>query len=434
MARGWRAVRLHPLLRAVAQVGLAAMLAASAVGAGPASDDTKGAPRAPSAPVSAAPAAPAASGALAASTSGTVWLAGPAGSALELEAALLQAKDGDTIELLSGEYRGGLLIENRRLTLRGMFGGKAPVIHGKGVAGSAHALWTLRGGQVTLQNLEFRGARSVDGSGTGVRLEGGQHTLQRCQFFDNEYGVFSSNDEQAQLTIEASVFGMAPRVVGGLHHLLNVGRIARLSISGSRFQQGFEGHLIKTRARENIIAYNFIHDGQRGGASYEIEIANGGLATVIGNVVGQGSDTQNPVLLGYGTEDRGWDQNVLLVAHNTFINWGWAPAWFMRVISDNLPAQTEVVAVNNLLVGGGLFEWGAPGLFEGNRHATRGMLRDADTYAFELAPGSMWRGSGVDPRAVMGRDLSPKAEYVWPVGTRALPAGRTSWAPGAFQN
>jgi hypothetical protein len=39
---------------------------------------------------------------------------------------------------------------------------------------------------------------------------------------------------------------MAPKVVGGLYHLLNVGRIAKLSITGSRFQQGFEGHLIKT--------------------------------------------------------------------------------------------------------------------------------------------------------------------------------------------
>jgi hypothetical protein len=32
---------------------------------------------------------------------------------------------------------------------------------------------------------------------------------------------------------------MAPKVVGGLYHLLNVGRIAKLSITGSRFQQGF---------------------------------------------------------------------------------------------------------------------------------------------------------------------------------------------------
>ena len=421
MAGGWQYLGRNPWAQALGLVGMAVMLVVSPGALAAAADNAAAAP-ATAAPVAQAP------------TAGTVWLAGPAGSALELEAALLQAKDGDTIELLSGEYRGGLLIENRRLTLRGMNGGKAPVIRGKGAAGNNKALWTVRGGQVTLQNLEFRGARSAEGSGAGVRHEGGQLTLQRCAFFDNEHGLFSTNDDKAQITIEASVFGLAPRVVGGLHHLLNVGRIAKLSISGSRFQQGFEGHLIKTRARENLITYNFIHDGQRGGASYEIDIANGGLATIIGNVIGQGADTQNPVLLGYGTEDRAWDQNVLLVAHNTFISWGWTPAWFMRVISDKLPPQTEVVAVNNVLVGGGLFGLGSPGFFEGNRHATRGMLRDAETYAFELVPGSIWRNSGIDPRAVNGHDLSPKAEYVWPAGTRPLPGGRSSWAPGAFQN
>ena len=374
----------------------------------------------------------AATAAPAVASSAAVWLVGPEGAAKALEEALRKAKDGDTIELLPGDYSGGLLIENRRLTLRGVAGAKPPLIKGDGKPGAAKALWTVRGGDVTLQNLEFRGARSSEGSGAGVRHEGGQLRLQRCQFFDNEHGLFSADDAKARITIEDSVFGLAPKVVGGLHHVLNVGRVARLSISGSRFQQGFEGHLIKTRARENLIAYNFIHDGIRGGASYEIDIAHGGLATVIGNVIGQGSQSQNPVMVAYGTEGRPWDKNVLLVAHNTFINWGWTPAWFLRVLSDKLPADTEVIAVNNLLVGGGVFSMTAPGRFAGNRHATLGMLSDADTYAFELPPGSIWRTSGIDPRAVDGRDLAPKAEYQWPLGTKELPP-RTSWAPGAFQ-
>ena len=271
-----------------------------------------------------------------------VWLAGPEGSALTVEQALLKAKDGDTIDLLPGEYRGGLLIENRRLVFRGVAGGKPVLIKGDGKAGTLKALWTIRGGQVTLQNLEFWGAKSAEGSGAAVRQEGGQLLIQGCQFYDNEHGLLSINDPQAQLTIESSVFGMAPKMVGGLHHLLNVGRINKLSITGSRFQQGFEGHLIKTRARENIIAYNFIHDGQRGGASYEIDIAHGGLATVLGNVIAQGSDSQNPVMVGYATEDQVWDKNVLLLAHNTFINYGWLPAWYLRVIKAHLPGEPQV--------------------------------------------------------------------------------------------
>ena len=363
----------------------------------------------------------------------TTWLAGPAGSAMSLADAVLKAQDGDTIELLSGDYSGGLVIDQRKLTLRGMAGGKAPVIKGNGKAGSSKGLWTVRGGQVLVQNLEFRGARGADGSGAGIHQEGGELAIERCTFFDNEHGIFSSNDNKATLRISASAFGMAPKVVGGLHHVLNIGRIAKLDITGSRFQQGFEGHLIRTRARENIISYNFIHDGVRGGASYEIDIANGGLATVIGNVIGQGADSQNPVLLAYGSEDRAWDKNVLLVAHNTFVNYGWVPAWVMRVFRNHLPPDTEVIGVNNLVVGPGVFTLGASGFFEGNRNATWGMVRDIETYAFELPAGSVWRTSGTDPRKVKGRDLSPKAEFEWPVGTRPLKPASTGWAPGAYQ-
>ncbi len=364
-----------------------------------------------------------------------VLMVGPKGTPMALEDALRQAQDGDVIELLSGEYSGApVVIENRRLVIRGV--GKRPLIKGSGKMTSAKALWLVRGGEVTLENLEFRGARSTDGEGSGIRMEGGRLHLRKVALYDNEYGLHAPNAEQAELRIEDCEFGLAPRVVGGLHHLLNVARIAKLTVTGSRFQQGFEGQMIKSRARENIITYNFIHDGQRGGASYEIEIANGGLATIVGNVIGQGADTQNPVLVAYGTEKVGWDRNALLVAHNTFINYAWTPAWFVRVISKNLPPDTEVVAVNNLLVGAGLL-WPALGggtvTAAGNRYVSRRVLRDADTYAFELLPNSWWRGSAVDPRAVAGRDLSPKGEFEWPVGMLPLAPGLTRWAPGAYQ-
>lgn len=360
-------------------------------------------------------------------------VAGADGQPLALAEAVARAQDGDTIELLPGDYRGGLILDNRKLTLRGV--GKVTVKGDDKLASTngSKALWTVRGGDVTIENIAFRGARGADGGAAGVRLEGGRLLLRQCQLFDNEHGLFALNDEKAEVVIENSVFGMAPKVVGGLHHLLNVGRINKLSITGSRFQQGFEGHLIKSRARETFIGYNMIHDGVRGGASYEIDIANGGLATIIGNVIGQGADTQNPALVAYGTEGRGWEKNTLLLAHNTLIHNGWLPAWFLRTFADNLPQGADVHVVNNLVVGPGVFWLGAAGDFAGNRHATGGMLRDIETYGFELPPGSIWRGSGVDPRQIAGHDLSPKREFEWPVGTRELPAGTTSWSPGAYQ-
>lgn len=381
----------------------------------------------------AAPVALAASAPAPAPAAATRWLAGPPGSALPLEEALAKAKDGDTIDLLSGDYPGGFVIENRRLTLRGMAGDKAAVFRGGAKPAAHKALLTVRGGEVRLENVEFRGARSTDGSGAGVRLEGGRLTLSRCLLYDNEHGLFATNDDKAEIVISASAFGRAPRVEGGLHHLLNVGRIARLEVTGTRFQQGFEGHLIKTRARENLISYNFIHDGLRGGASFAVDIANGGLATLVGNVIGQGADAQSQVSVAYASENRSWDSNRLVLAHNTFINHGWLPAWFLRVIDKHLPPGVPVIAVNNLLVGGGVFELGNKGRFEGNRHAMRRMLRDAKEQAFELPPGSSLRDKGVDPRNIGGMDLSPKAEFDWKEGAKPFAKPLTAWSPGAFQ-
>ena len=367
---------------------------------------------------------------------GKVWLAGPAGAALSVADALRQAADGDIIELMPGNYTERLVIENRRLTIRGMRGGELPRVQGDLKPMAERALWTVKGGELLLQDLEFRGARSVEGSGAALRQQGGKLTIRRCRFFDNEHSLVAINDPQAQISVEGSVFGLAPKVVGGPHHLVTIGRIGRFSVTGTRFQQGFEGHLLKTRARENLIAYNFIHDGMRGGASLEIDIALGGIATVVGNVIGQGADTQNPVMLAYGSEEGGWDVNRLNVAHNTFINHGWLPAWFMRVHRDRLPANTEVVAVNNLLVGGGVFEWVNEGVFAGNHHARRSALADVDTYAFELPAASSLRGAGVDPRQAGGANLAPRAEFDWSAGRKELdppPERRTTWAPGAFQ-
>jgi hypothetical protein len=374
--------------------------------------------------------------ATAAAAAGKVWLAGPAGAALTLPQALRQAADGDVIELMPGAYTERLVIENRRLTLRGLRGGEPALIQGGDKPMQGHALWTVKGGEVLLQDLEFRGARATDGSGAALRQEGGRLSLRRCRFFDNEHGLVATNDPTAELAIEGGVFGMAPRVEGGLHHLISIGRIARFSLRGARLQQGFEGHLLKTRARENLIAYNFIHDGLRGGASLEIDIPLGGIATVVGNVIGQGADTQNPVMLSYGSEGSAWDVNRLHVAHNTFVNHGWLPAWFLRVHRNRLPPGLELVAVNNLLVGGGVFEWTNEGRFEGNHHATRRALADLETNAYELPPSSSLRGAGADLRALGLAALQPDTEFDWTAGIRLLdppPARRSSWTPGAFQ-
>jgi hypothetical protein len=371
----------------------------------------------------------------AASARAAVWVVGPEGQPMSMPAALERARDGDEIQVLPGKYTGPVgVVTQRRLTIRGI--GKRPVFSGEGKPIEGGALLTVRDGQVRLENLEFTGARAPDGDAAGVRFERGRLEVRGCAFFDNEYGLVTGRARDAVLDIHSSEFGRAPRQRGGLNHLLFVGPIARLAVQGSRFYGGFEGHMLKSNARENFIAYNMIRDGADGEASYQIDLPSGGLASLVGNVISKSPRGQNPVLVSYGSEGRLWDANSIALTHNTLISEGWRPGWFLRIHRDRIGAMGPVLAVNNLVVGSGIFElgvWGGDNRFAGNRHATLGMLADVTTGAFELPPDSFWRASVDDPRTLVAPDLVPRAEFEWPAGLREIPADRARWVPGAYQ-
>lgn len=349
---------------------------------------------------------------------------------MSLPEALSRAVEGDVIDILPGTYRGVVaVVTQRRLTLRGV--GERPVFEAAGRHAEGKAIWVVRGGDITIENVEFRGARVPDANGAGIRFETGRLTVRACRFHDNQNGLLTSNARDAELVIVDSEFSKAPHEVGTLPHLLYVGRIARLEISGSRFHAGFEGHLIKSRAKVSRIAYNLIVDGPGGGASYEIDLPNGGDAVVIGNLVGQSRDTQNPVMVSFGSEGPVWTDNRLLLSHNTLLS-DYPLAWFLRSWPEKLGPGTKIDAVNNLTVGPGVFGLGSAGTFKGNWPAFVSPLVDPVLMNFELEPDSWLRGRADDPRKLAGDAAMPAAEFVLPIGTRPLkpPA---SWSPGALQ-
>ncbi|EXI75211.1 MAG TPA: hypothetical protein PK440_01000 [Candidatus Accumulibacter phosphatis] len=345
------------------------------------------------------------------------------------EAARL-ARDGDTIEIRQGEYRRQAVVWMQdRLTIRGV--GKRPVLVAEGDSAEGKALWVVRSPQMTIDNLEFRGARVAAGNGAGIRFEGGHLKVVRCAFFDNEMGILTSNAADAVLEVEDSEFGAAPRHAGALHHLLYAGTIARLKVSGSRFQQGHLGHLIKSRARESSILHNLLVDGAGGSASYELEFPNGGVAWVIGNIIGQSATTDNPVVVSYGAEGERWPDNALYLAHNTLVD-DTPGGRFLQVWSERLPAATEVWTINNLLVGRGIFVPQGPGRHDGNHSVEVATLLDIDGLPFVLPQASPLRGRAKAPGFARGRSLAPTAEFRLPATTLPLPPGKPL-SPGALQ-
>ena len=359
-------------------------------------------------------------------------IAGPSKPSMTLQEAIAAAQDGDTVALMPGTYEGQTaVVTQKQLTIRAVT--DRPVLRAKGALAERKAILVLRGGDITVDGIELRGARADDANGAGIRLETGRLTVRNSLFLDNENGILTSNDDQVELVVEDCEFGLAPRVEGGLHHLLYVGRIGRFSVRGTRFYSGYEGHLIKSRARESVITYNLIYDGDEGQASYEIDLPNGGLAWIIGNVIGQSAQAQNPVMVAYGSEQAAWPKNGLYLSHNSFVGNPWPPSWFVRVFADRVPG-TEVKAVNNISLGLGLFSPGTDGDFSGNRWAfRRRALQSIYTLEFGLADGSAWAGTAKPAGMGGGRSLQPTAEFTLPRGTRPLQAP-AAWSPGAIQS
>ena len=300
-----------------------------------------------------------------------------------------------------------------------------------GKSAEGKAIWVVRGDNVRIENIEFRGARVGEFNGAGIRFERGQLVVHRCAFFDNEMGILTGNLPDMTLIVSDSEFGAAPETAGDLHHLLYVGAIGRFELTGSRFERGYLGHLVKSRARENHVRYNFLVDGDNGSASYELEFPNGGVAYVVGNVIGQSAKTTNPAIVSYGAEGARWSDNALYLAHNTLIN-DFHAGSFVHVWSDKLAGDVEVWLLNNLLVGNGELSRPAQGRFDGNRAVGRGELIEQGGVPSRLTSGSPLRGAVRPPGEANEVALLPSAEFTFPVGTRSLRVG-SRLAPGAFQ-
>jgi hypothetical protein len=273
-----------------------------------------------------------------------------------LAAALRQARDGDTLELLAGVHRAQAgVIEQSRLVVRGV--GGPVVLQADGAHVEGKALLVVRQGDVRIEGITFRGVRVRDGNGAGIRFERGRLVLRDCAFFDNQMGLLSGNDGRAELDIEGCRFGDAPVVPpeAGFTHLLYAGRIGRLRLAHSRFHGGRHGHLVKSRAAENEVVGNWLGDAIAGGgaASYELEFPNGGRARVEGNVLLQGPLSGNRTLLAFGAEgdDAGPRAHRLELLGNSFVNLGGDAGTAVRVHGDRLASAVAAVARGNLYLG-----------------------------------------------------------------------------------
>jgi hypothetical protein len=250
------------------------------------------------------------------------------------------ARDGDVIEIQAGDYQESVLFKADDLWIRGVGGRphlKAPkqLVMGK-------ATFVFRGANPTIENLEFSGARAKARNGAGIRHQHGNLTVRNSLFRDSDNGILTSHDPEGTVVIEYSEF--ARNGFGdGKSHNVYIGRMKRFELRHSWSHGARQGHLVKTRAHENLIEYNWLVDDADGTTSYEIDIVFPGETRIVGNVIVQavGSPNQSIVSYAAGREKATTPTGQLTVAYNTIFSHRHNP-----IFVNNNSTGTALVARN----------------------------------------------------------------------------------------
>src|SRR5215471_2524948 len=281
--------------------------------------------------------------------SGATLTVGPVGQYPTPCAAIAVAQSGDVVEIdAAGSYTGDVCaIYTNGLTIRGANG--RPHIDAGGNDSQGKGIWVIAGNDTIIENVEMSGAAVPSHNGAAIRQEGRNLTIRNCYFHDNEEGILTGPDLSSAILIEYSEF--ARNGYGdGFTHNMYIGNIGQFTLQFSYSHDAIIGHLVKSRASQNYILYNRLTD-QSGSASYELDLPNGGLSYVIGNIIQQSGTTQNSNMTAYLEEGTtsGNPSQALYVVNNTFVN-SLRSGMFVYV---DPRGTVPVLLENNFFSGGG---------------------------------------------------------------------------------
>ena len=254
---------------------------------------------------------------------GAVLTVGQGKQYATLAAAIAASHNGDVIQVQAGTYINDFATITTNITIEGV-GGIANLVCTEQIPNGKAILVT--DANVTVDNLAFSGALAApsDANGAGIRYETGNLTLNDDYFFNNQEGLLAAANPAGSITINNSEFaynGVSdPNSAGyGFTHNLYVGNIGTLTISGSYFHDAAIGHEVKSRANTTVIQNSRIDD-LAGTGSYSIDLPNGGNATINNDVVEQGPNSDNPIIIAFGEEGSLLKGTQLSVSGDAILN------------------------------------------------------------------------------------------------------------------
>ncbi|MBB5517827.1 right-handed parallel beta-helix repeat-containing protein [Amphiplicatus metriothermophilus] len=235
------------------------------------------------------------------------------GDAASLTRAIADAEDGARLVVPAGEYALTDVKLPRSLTLVGegavVFRAAGPVEKG--------ILNPLEGVSLRVENISFRGARSADLNGAGIRHDGADLTVIDCAFYENENGVLATGVETGRIRISGSFF-IGNGHGDGYSHGIYVVRAESLTVESSRFEATRVGHHVKSLARRTLILGSHFDD-TGGRTSYALDVSAGGDVVFAGNTVVKSADADNAAIVNYDLS-RGGAALGLRVESNQIVN------------------------------------------------------------------------------------------------------------------
>lgn len=343
----------------------------------------------------------------------TTWQVGPARTYTLPSQVSTLVQNGDTVEMDAALYPSDVARwDAANLYLKGA-GGFAH-LEANGLSYGGKAIWVIAGANVTVENIEFSGCTSPDHNGAGIRMESTPLYVRHCRFHDNENGILTGNDP-GKIVVEFSEFDHNG-YPNGLAHNLYVGHLDTLEFRFNYSHRSIVGHELKSRATFNLIEYNRISNEQTGSASREMDIPNGGIAIIRGNMVEQGPNSQNSNIIGYGAEGLiNPGPHEIYLVNNTLVN-DHANGTFVSVQNGT----NLFFARNNVFAGPGSVLSGTSQLADTasdlrfSSVSAAGFI-DAANFDYHLLPGAPEIDAGINPgNTTGGISLSPDAEYGYP--------------------
>lgn len=329
--------------------------------------------------------------------------------------AVAAAKPNDLIVISAATYTDSCSLAVQGLTLRGVDGQPKIDLSATDHPAQYKGIYVIDAADITIENLELTGAHiSVDNgaNAAGLRVQAAGLTVRGCNIHDNQNGILGGTT--GTLTIEHTEFannGLGDGCnQGGCTHNLYIANIDTLNF---RFNWSHriatdtsdKGHLLKSRAKNNFILYNRL-TGEDGFDSYEIDLPNGGLAVLIGNLIEKGTKAGNGSLFSWGEEGVSNPDKRVFVASNTFVN-DFSSGKFINA------AGATIVAHNNLFVGPGAAS--SSGASSADNLTGDPSFVDRAAYDYHLREGSSAIGKAVDPGMADQLSLKPVSEYAHPL-------------------